>query len=118
MLGYKNQDEIGKYLKESSIFVMASITEGLPMVLLEAMSYGVPCIAYRTDSGVNDIIDNGKNGYIIENRDKEEFSNKIDKILKDKKLKEQFSKNAIEKSKDFSSESILKKWDHIINLYN
>lgn len=118
LLGYKNQDEIGKYLKESSIFVMASITEGLPMVLLEAMSYGVPCIAYRTDSGVNDIIDNGKNGYIIENRDKEEFSNKIDKILKDKKLKEQFSKNAIEKSKDFSSESILKKWDHIINLYN
>ena len=41
---------------ESSLFLMASVSEGLPMVLLEAMSYGIPCIAYHTDSGTDDII--------------------------------------------------------------
>ncbi len=56
MTGYKNKEEIEKYMLESSLFLMASVSEGLPMVLLEAMSYGIPCIAYHTDSGTDDII--------------------------------------------------------------
>ena len=65
MVGYLEQKEISKYLIKSKVFCMTSTTEGLPMVLLEAMSYGVPCIAYNTESGVKDIIDNNKNGFII-----------------------------------------------------
>ena len=66
--GYKTKKEIEKYMLKSSLFLMTSITEGLPMVLLEAMSYGIPCVAYETDSGVSDIIDNNENGYVIKNR--------------------------------------------------
>ena len=57
LLGYKNHQEIAKYLQDSCIFAMTSVTEGLPMVLLEAGSLGVPSIAYETDSGVTDIIE-------------------------------------------------------------
>lgn len=114
LLGYKNQLEIGKYLRKSSIFVLSSISEGLPMVLLEAMSYGIPCIAFRTDSGISDIIINNKNGYIIDYRDKEEFSKKIDYLLNDKVLIKTFSKNAIKKSQEFSSSNILKIWNQIL----
>ncbi|UKI27642.1 MAG: glycosyltransferase [Bacilli bacterium] len=46
------------------------------MVLLEAMSYGIPCIAYETASGVNDIITNNDNGYVVKNRnEKKNISN-------------------------------------------
>jgi len=94
---------------------MASITEGLPMVLLEAMSYGVPCIAYNTESGVKDIIDDGENGFIIYNRNEEEYIEKLNKIMLDNNLLSNMSKNAIKKAKSFEEKEILKKWEQILN---
>ena len=87
---------------ESSLFLMASVSEGLPMVLLEAMSYGLPCIAYHTDSGTDDIIKDNKNGYIINNRNEKEYINKI-------------GKEAKSTAYDFSKEKITEKWLKILN---
>ena len=114
MLGYLNKEQIEKYMLKSSIFLMTSISEGLPMVLLEAMSYGVPCIAYETDSGTSDIIDNNKNGYIIKNRDESEYIEKINDLINNSKKLNEFSNNSIQKSKDFSKDEILKIWYKIL----
>lgn len=115
LLGYLNQNEISTYLVKSKVFCMTSLTEGLPMVLLEAMSYGVPCIAFNTESGVKDIIDNNLNGYIIFDRNEEEYIQKLDEMLNNKKLLLNMSKNAINKSKSFSEKEIVKKWINIFN---
>ena len=85
--GYIPKEKLEKYLLNSSIFLMASLTEGLPMVLLEAMSYGLPCIAYETASGVNDIIDNGKNGYVIKERNEELYVKKLQSLMDDATLR-------------------------------
>lgn len=114
LLGYKTQKEISEYLNKSSLFVMASISEGLPVVLLEAMSHGVPCIAYETKSGVKDIIEDGKNGYIIKNRNKEEFESKIEELLNDEKKLKKFSNNALITASNYSKETITKKWIELI----
>ena len=94
---------------------MASETEGLPMVLLEAMSYGIPCIAYHTDSGTDDIIKDNKNGYIINNRNEKEYINKIEKVIKDDKLRIKLGKEAKSTAYDFSKEKITEKWLKILN---
>ena len=112
--GYKTHDEIEKYMLDSCLFLMASLTEGLPMVLLEAMSYGVPCIAYETDSGVSDIIDSNKNGYVVKNRDEKEYVDKIDRILKDDKLRKKMGNNARESINSFTKEEILKRWYNVL----
>ena len=114
LTGYKNKEEVEEYMLNSSLFLMASETEGLPMVLLEAMSYGVPCIAYETDSGVNDIIDNNKNGYVIKNRNKEEFIEKIEMLIINENLRNKLGKNARNKVKNFSKEKILNIWKKIL----
>ena len=106
--GYKTKEEIEKYMLNSSLFLMASITEGLPMVLLEAMSYGIPCIAYETASGVNDIITNDVNGYVIKNRDEEEYIEKINKVIDCDELRKKLGKNAKETSKKFSRDEVYK----------
>ena len=93
---------------------MASITEGLPMVLLEAMSYGIPCIAYEIPSGVSDIIDDNKNGYIIKNRNQEEYVNKLNKLINDNNLRKNMSNNAVNKSLDFKEEKIIEKWNNVL----
>lgn len=114
LTGYKNKEEINKYMLDSSLFLMASITEGLPMVLLEAMSYGIPCIAYDVPSGVNDIIEDGRNGYIIKNRNELEYIKRIEEVINDSKLRNNLGTNAKEKAKEFSKEKIVNIWKNIL----
>lgn len=114
LTGYKNKEEINKYMLDSSLFLMASITEGLPMVLLEAMSYGIPCIAYEVPSGVNDIIEDGRNGYIIKNRNELEYIKRIEEVINDSKLRNKLGLNAKEKAKEFSKEKIVNIWKNIL----
>jgi len=115
LLGYLDQNEIANYLVKSKVFCMTSLTEGLPMVLLEAMSYGVPCIAFNTESGVKDIIDDDLNGYVIFDRNEEEYIQKLDEMLSNEKLLSNMSKNAVNKAKSFSEKEIVKKWINIFN---
>ena len=112
--GYKTKEEMEEYILDSSIFLLTSWSEGLPMVLLESMSYGVPCIAFKTKSGVSDIIDNNVNGFIIEGRNKEKYVEKIDELIDNKELLNEFSKKSIEKSKQFTSKVIIKKWQEVL----
>ena len=115
MLGYLDHNSIKKYMLDSSCFLMASVTEGLPMVLLEAMSYGLPCVVYKTASGTGDIVENNKNGFIIENRNSAQFIKDIDKILNDEKLRKRMGKEAINTAKKFSDIEIIKIWKQLLN---
>ncbi len=114
LTGYRNKKEIEEYLLKSSLFLMASITEGLPMVLLEAMSYGIPCIAYETASGTSDIIKDNINGYIIKNRDEKEYIEKIEELINNENLRKTLGNNAKKTARDFSKEQILKIWYRIL----
>ncbi|MGN6089359.1 MAG: glycosyltransferase, partial [Actinomycetales bacterium] len=57
--------EVGKALLESSIYVLSSRSEGMPVVLTEAMEYGVPCIAFDVAPGVQELITDGEDGLIL-----------------------------------------------------
>ena len=114
LTGYKNKKEIEDYLLKSSIFLMASITEGLPMVLLEAMSYGIPCIAYETPSGTSDIIKDNINGYIIKDRNEMAYIEKIEEVISNDKLRKTLGNNAKKTVNAFSKEQILKIWFRIL----
>jgi len=73
-LGYIKDEEIPSYYIEADIFVLPSIvddrgdTEGLGVVLLEALACHTPCIATRV-GGITDIIKDGINGFLIEQKD-------------------------------------------------
>ena len=112
MLGYLDKKAQEKYYLDSCVFAMTSVSEGLPMVLLEAMNYGLPCIAYETETGVKDIINN-KNGYVIKNRNEEEYIETLDKMLKDNLNK--MSKEAIDTSSNYYKENIIKIWGKILH---
>ena len=115
MLGYLDHKQMEKYLLDSSCFLMASVTEGLPMVLLEAMSYGIPCIVYKTASGTGDIVSNNENGYIIENRNSKEYVQDMQKIIDDESLRKKMGGEAILTAKKFYKTEILKIWKKILD---
>ena len=115
LTGYRTKKEIENYMLKSSIFLMASITEGLPMVLLEAMSYGIPCIAYDIESGVKDIIKDNINGYIIKERNEKEYLNKLETLINDQKLRKKLGENTKETVNKYTKEEITKIWLKILN---
>ena len=72
------------------------------------MSYGVPCIAYETASGVNDIISDNINGYVVKNRNEKVYIEKINTIIRNDELRKKMGINAKETSKKFSRENVSK----------
>lgn len=67
-------------VKTVSALLLSSKMEGMPMVLIEAMSYGIPCISSDCKTGPSDIIVEGKNGYLYQTQDVEDFVRQLNKF--------------------------------------
>lgn len=100
---------INKYL-ESSIFVMTSRYEGMPMTMLEAMSVGVPCVSYNFKCGPRDIINDDIDGYVIKEGDEEAFGKKLISIVNNNSLRYQMGQNAKENITRYSINNVMIKW--------
>ena len=96
------------------IYVMTSRYEGLPLVLLEAKQYGLPIISFNCPTGPSEIVLDGENGYLIDNFDINEMSNKICKLIEDKEIRGRFSENSLIDTEKFSKERILEQWVNLI----
>jgi glycosyltransferase involved in cell wall biosynthesis len=111
LLGFRS--DISTLLKESGIYILTSRFEGLPMVLIEATSQGIACIAYDCISGPSDIIEDGKTGILVKNQDKSEMITKLTQLMQDKKLRLNLGTNAIKGCEKFSIHEIGKQWENL-----
>ena len=103
--------KIEEYYREAELFVFTSKMEGFGMVLLEAMSYGIPCISFDCPSGPRDIINNEVNGFLVPCYDKSKFSNYIYKyVTSNQSIKENFSRGAKETIIQWDNNEIINKW--------
>ncbi len=68
------QKNMDTFYRQASFFCMSSRFEGLPMVLLEAQSYGLPIVAFDCDTGPAEFVLNNQNGYLCENGNIESFA--------------------------------------------
>ena len=75
-IGFKPQRELNKYYCQGSVFIIASIEEGMAMVQAQAMACGLPLIC-TTNTGGEDLIENGKEGFVIPIRDIEALKEKM-----------------------------------------
>ena len=113
--GMVNKDEVEKNLLNSSLYVMTSLTECFPMVLLEASSVGLPLISFDVPVGPKAIIKEGYNGYLIENRDIEKMANKIIEVLRDRENLKTLGRNSKKESYNYLPENVMKKWYEIFD---
>lgn len=102
------------YYKNSSLYVMTSRFEGLPMTLLEAKSYKMPIVSFDCPTGPSEIIRNNINGYLVKANDIKEMSNKVNSVLLDDKKLKKFSDKAELDIDKFNINSIINKWTNIL----
>lgn len=99
-------DNVYEFYSKASVMVQTSRWEGFGMTILEAMSCGVPVVAFH-NYGPDEIIRDSVDGYLVEHFDTEIFAKKVVEILKQPERKKQMGKSAIERSWDFSLEKVL-----------
>lgn len=99
--------------KDYAMLVLPSYREGLPIVLLEALALGIPMVSFDIETGPNEIIEDGKNGFLIPPYDIENMSYKINELITNDELRKQFSLYEGRKQK-FSKRTILNKWCKLI----
>ncbi|WP_171268830.1 glycosyltransferase family 4 protein [Aeromonas media] len=99
----------------SKALLMTSYYEGMPMVMLEALSFGVPCISFDCDSGPSELLVNNVNGFLIKDRSCDEFAAKMkwfvesdhDKIL-------EMRSESLRYIERYKIDKIMSKWDLLI----
>lgn len=112
--GFQGKEYIDKLLNQSSIYLMTSYTESFGIVLIEAMSHGVPCIAYDSAEGAREIISSGENGYLIKNRNLEAMVKKIEDLIQDEKERIKIGSQARDSVKKFTSDVVKEEWFTLI----
>ena len=112
------QKEPRKYFLSSHILLVLSENEGLPFVILEAMSYGIPVIANNV-GGINELISNNKNGILIYNNNFKIILKSINQLKKNQKKYNFISQNAKQTIKNnFNSVNMFNKFIKYINDLN
>lgn len=109
--GFTN-DPLSK-LKDSDIFIFPSKYEGFGLALTEAMAAGLPSIGFESCSGVNELIEHGKNGFLA--KDEIEMVNFLEKLIQDNELRKEIGQNAHHSVKKYAPQIIINQWNDFIN---
>lgn len=106
---HDTKDMVSAY-HEGSIYVMTSRFEGFPMVLIEAMTCGLPIVAFDCPYGPREIINDGQTGCLIPYDDDDMFIEKLAYLMEHPEERERMGRNAKESVKRFSAKDVMEKW--------
>lgn len=113
--GFRDKKYIKKIFENSSICVMCSTTEAFGIVILEAFSYGIPCVAFDIALGAKELISNNWDGYLISDLDKEKMTKKIIDLIKNNNRRIIMGNNARKKSLKYTIDEVKEMWLKILN---
>jgi len=103
-----------EYLK-SDIYVMTSISECFPMVLLESQEYGLPIVSFDCHSGPRDIICNNINGFIVKVDNIQDFADALMLIMENNSVRNKMGLESKKNTQKFQIDNIIKKWTILLN---
>ncbi len=110
----ENREQLTTYYDRASIFVMPSVCEPYGFVFMEAMAHKLPCIGSRIDA-IPEIIEQGKNGILVESGKPGQLANAIIELLKNKTSMKNMGAEAFQRNqKDFTWHKIGTKMDHFL----
>lgn len=113
MLGFVGGKTLENAYTKAAIYIMPSKLEAFGLVLLEAMHYGLPCIAFDSASGARGLLKNDI-GILIKDRNIKAMANKIIELLNNKEELNKYSNKSLECVKNYSLNKIYKEWQKIL----
>ena len=108
-------DNIYKEYQNSAFYVMSSRYEGWGLVLVEAMSCGLPCVSFDCPYGPSDIIRDGEDGFLVENGNIQQLAEKMELLINNKELRERLGVRARLNAARFTSDNIMPQWTKLFD---
>ena len=108
-VGQLDDQGIKDFFEQASMYLMTSRYEGFGLVLTEAMSFGLPILAFE-QTGANAILESGKHGILIKNGDVDAMMIEINKLISDKQLRRYYQEKSLKRVQDFKIETIASQW--------
>lgn len=109
------QEKTQDFYSHGDVFVLTSDSEGFPLVLGEAASYGLPAVIVDIP-GLEDIITHGENGFIVPQDDMQAMAHKLSTLFDDAELLKRMSRNAREMVKRYSIDQVGPRWEQLIQV--
>ncbi len=108
LMGYTA--EVQEKMNDASIFLLTSISEGFSLATLEAMSVGLPSVAYNCPGGIGYVVKDGETGFLVPMNDEDAFAENVCTLIENEELRNAMGKAALDESKQYSMEEITQRW--------
>ena len=95
---------------DASVMVLSSHYEGLPMVLLEAQSFGLPIVSFACQCGPKDIVEDGETGYLVPEGNVEQLAERLVNVMTNETLRKAMGRRAKEASYRYDEDRVMKQW--------
>lgn len=115
LLQVSGKEEMDAIYRGAGLFVLPSRFEAFPMVLLEALSYGIPCISFDCPSGPSSIITADEDGILVAPENTQLLSAAIIRVLEDASGRQRMTAQALKNIRRFDKEFIYPMWETIFN---
>ena len=102
--------DIQEKMLNASIFVLSSFFEGFGLVIVEAMSCGLPVVSYDCPCGPKDIITEGKDGFLVPVNDEEALAERINILIRNEYIRKQMAIQTLAKIEKYKVNNIITKW--------
>lgn len=112
--GYRDKSYINKLLAKSSIYTMTSLEESFGIVIIEAQSFGIPCMAFSSARGALEVIKDGVNGFIINDRDLEKYEKTLIRLAKSPELRKTLGDKGRENAEKYREKNVAKMWQEFL----
>ena len=114
LTGWIEPQQVLDLFETSDILFMPSLSEGLPVVGVQALSKGLAIVASRI-GGFLDLVDDGKNGYMVEAGDMDQFASRLRELLPDREKLLAFRKASLEKASDFDIHRVVDAYEKVFD---
>lgn len=111
-------NNIEQQYMQAAMLVSTSRTEGLPMIMLEAQACGLPVVSFDIETGPNEIITDGKDGFLVKPFDTKQMAHKIKLLCETQTLRTTFGENARQNALRFSPDKIIIMWERLFNQFS
>lgn len=114
----KSVDDLQNTMQDYSIYAMSSVTECFPMVLLEALSVGLPIVSYDCPNGPRNIITNQEDGLLAEYKNPQNLAEKLMILMGDQRKRSEMGVSAKKNVERFANAEVMNLWRNLLNLQN
>jgi glycosyltransferase involved in cell wall biosynthesis len=112
-LGFVAHPDLAGYYSTADVFVLPSLVEAQPMVVIEAMCFGKPVIVTRQMISANELVVDGENGFLVDANDVEELTSRLQMLATDAERRALMARNALQRSHQYALDTVVDRLETI-----